>query len=168
MTTHSSNLAWEVPWTGEPGGLQSTGSQRVRHNLVTLQLHGLQPIFLCPGNSPGKNTGVGCHSLLQGTFPTQGSNLGLLHHWQILYNLSYRKALNLPGWREIQLQQIFWPPSPPGMTEESQECVVSRGGEGPSLGSSCLYNCAQNYSIFAHFRHLQSIGVAKSQTQLSN
>ena len=41
MATHSSNLAWEVPWTGEPGGLQSTGSQRVRHNLVTLQLHGL-------------------------------------------------------------------------------------------------------------------------------
>ena len=34
MTTHSSILAWEIPWTQEPGGLQSTGSQRVRHNLV--------------------------------------------------------------------------------------------------------------------------------------
>ena len=34
---------------------------------------------LCPWGSPSKNTGVGCHSLLQGTFPTQGSNLGLLH-----------------------------------------------------------------------------------------
>ena len=31
------------------------------------------------GNSPGKNTGVGCHSLFQGIFPTQGSNLCLLH-----------------------------------------------------------------------------------------
>ena len=31
------------------------------------------------GDSPGKNTGVGCHALLQGIFPTQGSNLGLLH-----------------------------------------------------------------------------------------
>ena len=30
--THSSILAWRIPWTGEPGGLQSTGSQRVRHN----------------------------------------------------------------------------------------------------------------------------------------
>ena len=29
MATHSSILAWEIPWTGEPGGLQSTGSQRV-------------------------------------------------------------------------------------------------------------------------------------------
>ena len=32
MTTHSSTLAWRIPWTEEPGGLQSTGLQRVRHN----------------------------------------------------------------------------------------------------------------------------------------
>ena len=32
MATHSSILAWRIPWTGEPGGLQSTGSQRVRHD----------------------------------------------------------------------------------------------------------------------------------------
>ena len=40
--------------------------------------------LLCPWDSPGKNTGVGCHFLLQGIFPTQGSNLHLLHllHWQ--------------------------------------------------------------------------------------
>ena len=37
MTTHSSILAWEMPWTEEPGGLQSTGSQRIRHDLVTKQ-----------------------------------------------------------------------------------------------------------------------------------
>ena len=44
----------------------------------------------CPWNSPGKNTGVVCHSLLQGIFLTQGSNLGLLHSRQILYHLSYQ------------------------------------------------------------------------------
>ena len=33
--THSSILAWEIPWTGEPGGLQSRGLQRVGHNLMT-------------------------------------------------------------------------------------------------------------------------------------
>ena len=33
----------------------------------------------CPWDFPGKNTGVGCHFLLQGIFPTQGSNPGLLH-----------------------------------------------------------------------------------------
>ena len=37
------------------------------------------------GDSPGKNTGVGCYALLHGIFPTQGSNPGLLHGRQILY-----------------------------------------------------------------------------------
>ena len=42
--------------------------------------HGVQSTRLCcPWNSPVKNTGVGCHSLLQGIFLTQGLNLGLLH-----------------------------------------------------------------------------------------
>ena len=40
------------------------------------------------GDSPGKNTGVGCHVLLQGIFLIQGANLGLLHCRQILYHLS--------------------------------------------------------------------------------
>ena len=42
--------------------------------------HGPQPArLLCPWDSPGKNTGVGCYALLQGSFPTQGSNPCLLH-----------------------------------------------------------------------------------------
>ena len=45
--------------------------------------------FLCQWDSPGKNTGVGCHFLFQEIFPTQGSNLGLLHCRQILYHLSH-------------------------------------------------------------------------------
>ena len=41
----------------------------------SVQPRGLQPArLLCPWDSPGKNTGVGCHVLLQGTFPTQGLN----------------------------------------------------------------------------------------------
>ena len=35
MATHSSILAWRIPWTEEPGGLQSTGLQRVGHDLET-------------------------------------------------------------------------------------------------------------------------------------
>ena len=42
------------------------------------------------GDSPGKNTGVGCHAFLQGIFPTQGSNHGLLHCRQIFYHLSHQ------------------------------------------------------------------------------
>ena len=50
----------------------------------SLQPCGLQPArLLCPWNSPGKNTGVDCHSLLHGIFPTQGSDTGLLHCRQI-------------------------------------------------------------------------------------
>ena len=44
---------------------------------------GLQPVrLLCPWNSPGKNTAMGCHFLLQGIFPPEESNLHLLH-WQV-------------------------------------------------------------------------------------
>ena len=54
--------------------------------LTLLQPHGLWPTRLhCQWDFSGKNTGVGCHALLQGIFPTQGSNLHLLHllHWQL-------------------------------------------------------------------------------------
>ena len=51
----------------------------------SLRPHGLQPTrLLCPWAFPGKTTGVGCHFLLQGIFPTQGSNPGLLHYRQTL------------------------------------------------------------------------------------
>ena len=51
----------------------------------SLQPHGLLPTrLLCPWDSPDKNTGVGCHSLLQGTFLTQGLNPGLPHCSQML------------------------------------------------------------------------------------
>ena len=57
------------------------------------QPHGLQSARLpCPWDSPGKNTGVGCHALLQGIFPTQGSNPGLLHCRRILYRLSHQRS----------------------------------------------------------------------------
>ena len=46
--------------------------------------------LLCLWNSPGQNTGVGSHFLLQGIFPIQGLNPGLLHCRQILYHLSHQ------------------------------------------------------------------------------
>ena len=49
--------------------------------------------LLCPWDFPGKHTGVGCYSLLQGIFPTQGLNPGLLHYRQILYCLSHQGSL---------------------------------------------------------------------------
>ena len=56
----------------------------------SLQPHGLQPARLpCPWGSPGQDTGVGCHSLLQGIFLTQGWNPASLHCRQTLYRLSH-------------------------------------------------------------------------------
>ena len=70
-----------------------------------------------PRDFPGKNTGVCSHALLQGIFPTQGSNLGLLHCGQILHCLSHQGS---PGvrressiirsfWKMKQLQQVLFP-----------------------------------------------------------
>ena len=69
MAIHSSTLAWKIPWTEEPGRLQSMGSQRVRHDWVTsLSLFTFMhwrrkwqptPVFL-PGESQGWGSLVGC------------------------------------------------------------------------------------------------------------
>ena len=57
---------------------------------LTLPPHGLEPArFLCLWNSPGKNTGVSNHSLLQRISPTQGLNPSLLRCRQILYHLRH-------------------------------------------------------------------------------
>ena len=192
MTTHSSNLAWRIPWTEEPGGLQSIGLQRVGHdNRLSVRAHThistlatvvtqpsrkwsdvyccfvtaiidsyrLLPPDLCshifgekivvydfhvfllsvcitfwqvpplisgdgsllksgseshsvmsdslwphgqcsPWNSPGQNTGVGSLFLLQGIFPTQGPNQGLLHGRQILNQLSHKGSPKILEWVE--------------------------------------------------------------------
>ena len=66
------------------------------HSIVSdsLQPHGLQPTrLLHPWDFPGKNTGVGCHFLLQEIFPTQGLNPGLPHCRQTLYRLSHQGNL---------------------------------------------------------------------------
>ena len=69
MVTHSSTLAWKIPWTEEPGRLQSMGSLRVRHDWATSLsrftfMHWRRkwqptPVFL-PGESQGQRSLVGC------------------------------------------------------------------------------------------------------------
>ena len=61
-----------------------------------MRSHGLGPFRLfCPWDFPGKNTGVGCHFLLQRISLTQGLNCGLLHCRQTLYRLRYKGTSNL-------------------------------------------------------------------------
>ena len=52
MATHCSILAWRIPWTEEPGRLQSMGLQRVRHNLGTKQQPQIQDLVPRPGTEP--------------------------------------------------------------------------------------------------------------------
>ena len=68
-----SSLGWELLSVGEKGLVAQSYP-------ILCDPHGLQPTrLLCPRDFPGKNTGLGSHSLLQEIFPTQGSNLSLLH-----------------------------------------------------------------------------------------
>ena len=68
----------------------------------SLQSYELQPArLLCPWDSPEKNIGVGCHSLLQGIFQAQGLNPCLLH-WQVD---------SLPLWASLLAQLVKNPPA---------------------------------------------------------
>ena len=88
--------------------------------------------LLCPWDSPGKNTGMGCHALLQGIFPTQGSNPHLLCplHWQAGSSLA--------------------PPGKPSVSRNGgdfisclspQPCqALALFQNGLSLGTSCIFH----------------------------
>ena len=106
------------------GGLGSIPGLRTRISHTTCGLVSQSCLTLCnrtdccpPGSSvhgisPGKNTGVGCHSLLQRIFPTQGSNPGLPHCRQILYCLSHQGSLWSPmpcGVAKKKRKQQWWP-----------------------------------------------------------
>ena len=75
----------------------SEGSESHSGVSNSLRPHGLYRVR----NSPGQNTGVGSLSLLQGIFPTQGSNPGLPHCRQILYQLSHQGSPRILEWVPI-------------------------------------------------------------------
>ena len=73
--------------------------------------HGLQPSrFLYPWDSPGKNTTVGCHALLQGIFPSQELKPSLLHCRQILYCLSPQGSPRILEWVAYPFSRRFSQP----------------------------------------------------------
>ena len=85
-----SNASWTVVIT-HPSIFTSPAPEtnKVSESRSVVQPNGLYS----PWNSPGQNTGVDSLSLLQGIFPSQGSNPGLLHCRRILYQLSHKGSL---------------------------------------------------------------------------
>ena len=72
----------------------------------SLRPHGLYS----PWNSLGQNTGVGSLSLLQGIFPTQGSNPGLPHCRRIVYQLTHKGSPRILEWVAVPFSKRFSPP----------------------------------------------------------
>ena len=85
------------------------------HSVVSDSLwpHGINS----PWNSPGQNAGVSNHSLLQGIFPTLGSNPGLLHCRQILYQVSHQGSPRILEWVAYPFSRgSSWPRNWPGVS----------------------------------------------------
>ena len=139
----------------------------------------MQPTRLyCPWKSPGKNTGVCSHYLLQRIFPTQGSNLGLLNCRRILNHLSHQggphpikleinsclinQAIHI--WASQVAQMLKNPPANAGDVG-----LILKLGRSPGAGNSypLQYSCLENSTDRGVWRATVH-GVAKSQTRLSN
>ena len=89
----------------------------------SVQPHGLYS----PWNSPGQNSGVGRLSFLQGIFPTQGSNSGLLYCRQILYQLSQKGSPRILEWVAYPFSSEFsWPRNSISWIQENQGLLHCR------------------------------------------
>ena len=98
--------------------------------------------LIYPRGSPGKNTGVGCHAILQGIFPTQGSNSGLLHCWQIFfYHLSHQGSLRILEWVDYPIPgDLLDPGIEPGSPALQVDSIP------PSYQGSPIYFIANSHS----------------------
>ena len=128
--------------------------------------HGLWPArFLCPWNFPGKNTGVGCGSLLQGIVLTRESNPGLLHCRRVVYCLSQQGS---PLWKQnldsVDTVAFSSPPFqglgrlikrsikrgfPGGSDGKKSACSAGNQGSVPGLGDPLEKGLATQSSILA-------------------
>ena len=116
MATCSSTLAWKIPWTEEPGGLQSMGSQRVRHDWATQQQEGFsEPVQRAlrqmgfPGSSVGKESACNARDPISipGSERSPGEGIGypVQYSWT---SLVAQLVKNPPAMRETWVQSLGW------------------------------------------------------------
>ena len=103
------------------------------------------------GDSPGKTTGVGCHALLQGILPTQGSSPGLSHCRWILYHLSHQGS---PGTLERQYSESFKRGLSSTWSENLQTCKLGfkdTGARDQTDNTPWLIENAREFQKSAYF-----------------
>ena len=112
---------WELPLQlAQVWSLVRKLSESESHSVVS---DSLRPRGLCsPWHSPGQNTGVSSLFLLQGIFPTQGLNPGLLHCRQILYQVSHKESPRILEW--VAYPFSSWSSRPRNWTRVS--CIAGR------------------------------------------
>ena len=110
MATHSSVLAWRILWTEEPGGLQSMGSRRVRHDFTfTFHFHALEKemathsAFL-PGKSYGQRSLAGYNPWGHKEFVMTEAT----EHIVLWASLVAQLVKNLPAMQETWVQSLGW------------------------------------------------------------
>ena len=114
------------------------------HSVMSNSLwpHGLYSSWNCPG----QNTVVGSHSFLQGIFPTQGSNPGLLHCRWILYQLSHQGSPRIPEWVAYPFSsRSSWPRNQTGILYIAGWFFTSWATR------EALESQVKLYSLIAHF-----------------
>ena len=115
---------------------------------------------LCsPWNSPGQNNGMGSCSLLQGIFPTQGSNPGLPHCRQILYQLSHKGSPGILEWVAYPFSSGYsWP-----RNQTHVSCILYQLSQG-STGGPYIISRIKNW-IYNLRKRLENIFSFKTENK---
>ena len=92
-------------------------------------------------DSLGKNTGVSCHSLLQGIFPTWGLNPGLLHCRQILYHQSHQGSPRILEWVAYPFSRGTSQPGSPALQADSLPPELPRKAYPVAAAAALLQSC---------------------------
>ena len=107
--------------------------------------------LLCPWDSPGKNTGEGCHFLFRGIFPVQGWNLHLLPCRRILHHLSHQGNLLKVYCALLSLELLHLPPRS-ALKPRNPNCHLTSRKPFPETNSVLSINCAK-YTKFKNKLH---------------